>query len=383
MHIGIDIRVLMEKQYSGIPEYCFNVLDNMLSLDEYNTYTLFINSFKNSFYPKWGRDRVNIFFSRLPNKIFNLSSFLHLGKEIDYKLQKKYGKIDLFWLPNLNYINFSKDARYIVTVHDLSFEHHQEFYSFKQKIWHKGLHTSYLLRNAFHIITVSENTKNDICIYYGIPEYKITVIPLGINSVSNISKQQKLKIIKKYNLPKKFIMSLATLEPRKNTLSVIEAFNILKKEEKYKDLSLVLVGKKTKNYKELDKYIANSVFKDQIYYLGYVSNFDKYIIYSLADVFVYPSFYEGFGLPPLEAMSMGTPVITADNSSMAEIFGESALLIDAYNVKDIVKAIALLLLDEKLKKFFIEQGLKLSSEYTWQKTAQKTLNLFYNLYTNL
>ncbi|MCK4525681.1 MAG: glycosyltransferase family 4 protein, partial [Candidatus Andersenbacteria bacterium] len=177
-----------------------------------------------------------------------------------------------------------------------------------------------------------------------------------------------LEIRKKYNLPKKYILYLGTLEPRKNIIGLIKAFEILN--TKYK---LVIAGSKGWLYEDIFKIVKNSPAKDNIIFTGFIDDKDKAALYGLADLFVYPSFYEGFGFPPLEAMAAGTPVITSNFSSLPEAVGDAAITVNPYNIDELTKAIEMVLFDEKLRDILIERGYKKVKNFSWEKCAKETL----------
>jgi len=328
MNIAIDIRPLLDKRLTGIGEYTYNLLEALLKTDSQNNYFLFYNSYKkrNIKLPKlYGANFCLCPFS-YPNKIFNLLTVLKIIKP-DRLIEKKYNtKIDTFFFPNLGFINTDKQCRNIITIHDLSFLIDRSFFSFKRNIWHKIINPKNTILTCDRIISVSENTKQDIITVFKIDEKKITPIYLGINpKYKRISfDNYKLKKIrKKYHLPKNFILYLGTLEPRKNIISLIKAFEKIKS-----DIFLVIAGSNGWKYKKIYKYYLKSRKKDKIIFTGYVKPHEKIYLYNLARLFIYPSFYEGFGFPPLEAAACGCPVITSLGSSLGEICNDSALIID-------------------------------------------------------
>jgi glycosyltransferase involved in cell wall biosynthesis len=187
-------------------------------------------------------------------------------------------------------------------------------------------------------------------------------------------------IREKYNLPHKFILYLGNIEPRKNLGGLIRAYNHLRREQP--DLSeykLVIAG--ATGWKIGDTFVElnNSPYKDDVIFLGYVDKNDKAALYNLATVFVYPSFYEGFGFPPLEAMACGLPVVTSNISSLPEIVGGAALTIDPYNVQALSQAMIQVLDNEGLRDELSIKGLERAKNFSWQKTAQQYLDLFNTL----
>ena len=237
-----------------------------------------------------------------------------------------------------------------------------------------------MLASFDKIISVSKNTKNDIVKYLGIDKEKIEVIYSGIPSeYKNIDVMDKKinEVRDEYNLNKPYIFYLGNIEPRKNILGLIKAFeSLLENSPRYNNYELIIAGAKGWKYKKIVKYWQNSKIKDKIRFLGYINSDDKKYLYNLASVFVYPSFYEGFGFPPLEAIVCGTPVITSANSSLAEILGQSALYVDAKDVVSIELAMKEVLDNNKLKEKILKDSQKFVEKYNWMNTAEQVYRVF-------
>ena len=178
------------------------------------------------------------------------------------------------------------------------------------------------------------------------------------------------EVKKKYNLPKKFILFLGTIEPRKNIIGIIKAF--IKNQNFFPDYKLVIAGAKGWEYKPIMDMIQK---QNKVQYVGYVEAKDKPILYSLADLFVYSSLYEGFGFPVLEAMSVGTPVIASHRSSMPEVTEGSAYLVNPNNISEIAEGIKLLLTDQKAAEFLKAKGRERARNFTWEKAAREFLDV--------
>ena len=221
-------------------------------------------------------------------------------------------------------------------------------------------------QDADQIVAVSKNTKNDIINIFNIPEEKILAIHPGISgSMRPETDQAKLaKVKEKYNLPNKFILYLGTIEPRKNIQGLMQAFEILKTKS---DLPHKLVIAGAKGYRSEEILKTN----EKIQYIDYVIAEDKPALYTLADLFVYPSFYEGFGFPPLEALSCGTPVVASHAGSLGEILGKAALLVNPHNANEIAEAMINILQDEAAAKIFTEQANEVLRKYSWERTARE------------
>ncbi len=364
MKICIDIRTLIDKKYSGIGIYTLNLLSNLFEIDKTNEYKLFYNSSNFRFIKKY-YPNVTYYDFHIPNKIFNLSNLLFKSPKLDNLMSD----FDVFFSPNLNFFSFSKNnkAKKIITIHDLSFEFFKEFYSKKSLFWHKLINPKKLLQKFDHIIAVSENTKKDIINFYNINPDKISITHLGVD-------QKTLENKEKNN--KNYLLYIGTIEPRKNIEGIIEAFNDFCIENNIKDLELILAGKNGWNNKYIYKLLEKLKLKNKIKILNYISEDKKIDLYKNAKIFLFPSFYEGFGIPIIEAQSFGIPVITSNNSSLSEITKNTAIHINPYNINEIKEAIKNLYFDEKLYEYYKNKGIENAKIFSWQETAKKTLDIF-------
>jgi glycosyltransferase involved in cell wall biosynthesis len=368
--IGIDVRCLTEPQYSGISEYTYNLIYHLLKIDQDNQYILFYNSAKKGrAVPIFKSDNVEYQKFNYPNKLFNLALRFLKFKAID----KMIGGVDVFLTPSFLFSNLSSHCRHILVVHDLSFELYPEFFTFKKRLWHRLIGPKQLCQQADLIIAVSENTKNDVIKVYGTSSSKIIVSYMGINEIffQPITLEAEQKVKTKYNLNHDYIYYIGNLEPRKNVETIIQAFEKMKN----KSIDLVIAGGQAWKYKNILKLWQNSPSKDRIKFLGYVNSHERPALYAAAKVFVYPSIYEGFGLPPLEAMACGTPVITSFNSSLVEAVDQAGLLIDQNNLTELSTVIDKLLGDKDLQAHLSQQGYLQATKFKWRQTAKQVLKL--------
>ena len=381
MKIGIDIRTLMDKHYSGVSEYTYNLIREIFRHDKKNDYKLFYNSGRDigKAIPEFNYPNVEVINLRYPNKIFNYI----MQKSLHYpKIDRLLG-VDLFFMPHINFISLSAYCQKLITVHDLSFLRYKEFFSFRKNIWHKFVNVKSLLNKFDAIIAISENTKRDIIELAGVDESKIKVIYSGISGEFKPLDQadKKLKRVKKkYNLPDKFILYLGTVEPRKNVSGIIKAFSRIKdslqNEGEYGQIKLIIAGARGWKSKNIFKDAGDSKYKEDIIFLGYVSRDDKIGLYNLAALFIYVSFYEGFGFPPLEAMACGCPTIAGGASSLYEIAQNGALTVNPHNITEITSAALELLKNKKLKNLLISRGAAVSHKFNWENSAGKYLDIF-------
>lgn len=373
MRIGVDVRCLMESQYSGISEYTYNLLTNLLRQDQRNEYVLFYNSAQAVSIPDFPYPNVTVKAFQYPNKLFNLGMRFLKFTAVD----RLIGGVDVFLTPNFLFLNLSNRCRKVLIVHDLSFDLYPEFFTLKKKLWHRLIGPQALCRQADVIIAISKNTKQDLINRYQLEPKKIKVIPPGISEkfFEPIDPGQIDTVKKKYLLPPRYLFTLGNLEPRKNITTLIQAFEKMKPS----DCRLLIAGGRGWKYRQLYQQWRRSPARDRIVFLGYVDAADKPALYRLATMFVYPSIYEGFGLPPIEAMAAGTPVITSFGSSLPEAVGDAALMVDPYNVEELTQVMQQLADDQGLAAELVKRGKQRSQSFHWQPAAKAILEIINSL----
>lgn len=388
MRIGIDVRCLAAGRRTGVEEYTLNFLESLFKADKKNSYVLFFNSWRGMKVDLgWTKKYPNVALEkfRVPNKLLNFSFWYFNWPKID----KMIGGVDLFFMPNIIFGSISKKAKLIVTFHDLSFERYPETFSWKRRLWHAFVNPKKICQRADKIIAVSESTKNDIEALYAIPPEKIKVISSGVTESFRIigRNDEKLVAVKgKYVLPYKFILYIGTIEPRKNIVGIIRAYGQLRKfaeENNNEELSkykLVIAGERGWKDSEIFSEIRDANFAEDIKIINFVEDADKPFVYNLASLFVYPSFFEGFGFPPLEAMASGVPVIASNNSSLPEIVGEAGILIDPDKPDEIFRAMSEILMNKNLAEKLRKKGLKQAEKFSWKKSAKEFLKIIEGLY---
>ncbi len=366
MKIAVDLRSLQTGSVSGVENYTLNLIERLLEMDKANTYVLFYNSFS----PLELRDlnfvNVKTIRTTYPNKILNIFFKFKI-----LSLEDLIGPFDVLFMPNLNVINISEKARLVVTVHDLSFIKFPEFYDLKRRLWHHFLGVGNLFKRADLLLAVSKYTKEDMEKIFHCPESKIKVVYPGVDQAvfnSNMPLYKLRALRNKYDLPGEFFLFLNTLEPRKNLIKLVKAFESLNS-----GTHLVIAGKKGWKTRSILKKIANSPKRKLIRYLGYFDEADKPALFKMAKALLYPSYYEGFGFQALEAMSVGTPVLATQVTSLPEVAGDAALLINPYNEQDLAAAMKILETDEKLRVGLINGGLQRAGGFTWQNSARQVL----------
>ncbi|XRP97070.1 glycosyltransferase family 4 protein [Methanocaldococcus sp. 16A] len=273
---------------------------------------------------------------------------------------------------------FLKKPKRILTVYDLTPLLYSKTHKKSKVLMHK-YYFPLVLKVTDKIIAISHHTKNDIIKHFKIPEDKIRVIHLAANENYRPLKENEInKIKQKYNLNDPFILYVGTLEPRKNILNLLKAFYKLKKQGiKHK---LVITGKKGWKYRNIFELIDKLNLQKEVIFTGYVPDEDLPGLYNAADLFVYPSLYEGFGLPPLEAMACGTPVITSNTSSLPEVVGDAGIMVNPYDVDELAKAMYEVLTNDGLREELSKKGLERAKLFSWKKCAEEHLKVYEEVY---
>lgn len=371
MHISIDARGAAWYAGTGIGTYTMQIVRHLLDIDNCNNYYLFWS----------GREYGK--FKSYPNVKVSISSRKHHRFWENYYIpeQLKNKNIDIYHVPQ-NGIGLPqrKNCLYVATIHDLI------PYIMPETVG-KGYLSKFIsqmpgiISSTDMIITVSEWSKKDIMRIFNIPEERIAVTHLAADDMFvPMDKSSALQHIKeKYGIDRNFILYIGGFSPRKNVKSILVAFSMIYKNFS-KDYRVVIIGSSKDDHQFLIKLSQNLGIGDKVFFTGYVPYEDLPYFYNGADVFVYPSLYEGFGLPPLEAMSCGTPTITSNVSSIPEVVGDGALLINPFDTEELAKAMEKVLEDPGLKADLISRGFERAAEFNWRKTAQQTLEVYEKLY---
>lgn len=271
---------------------------------------------------------------------------------------------DVVWLPNLNFIpQLPARTRLVVTVHDLSFMHFPDLFTPTQRLWHRLVRPRALLMRADAIVAVSETTKRDVVETYGLPEQKIRVVYPGINADTTARSPHDLAFQKP---PEPYILSLSELSPRKNLDGLIAAFEKLRAADAdLRATHLIIAGKSGSVERALRHQIARSPVRNHIHLVGPVTENNKRALLARALVFAYPSFWEGFGFPPLEAMAAGVPVVASAAGSLPEVLSDAALLVDPLDPTAIARALARACKNTALRSALIVKGRARAARYAW------------------
>lgn len=394
MIIGIDASRANELKKTGTEWYAYHLIQNFKKIadskDQFILYTKEPLRGDLGKLPSHFQNRV----LRWPPKF--------LWTQIRLSWEMLIRKPDILFVP-AHTIPLIHPKKNVTTLHDVGFERFQELYS-KEKIGYKAVPVKWLintliriltlgkygsseydyhrfsarfaLKHAGKIFTISQFSKQEILDIYGkTGEEKISVIPLAYDRESFLKEpdQQSIQnILNKYKIQKPFLLFIGRLEEKKNTPGLIEAFRILQKKYSFRG-QLVLLGNPGFHFDQVLKKIERYGLDQKVIRPGWVSEEERLLFLKAATVFVFPSFYEGFGIPPLEAMASGTPVVASWAASIPEVVGEAAFLVNPYNPEEIAKGVNNILTNKNLKEKLVERGSEQIKKFSWEKTAKKTL----------
>ncbi len=364
MRIGIDCRAMQGR--GGIATYTYNLVKNLIFQDKLNHYVLFFDpkvsqSLKKL--PEQDNCSVEYFPTKGPlGSLPLINSHLLLSRFL-----KKQG-LDIFHAPTGSLPLFYQ-GKTVVTVHDLAIYQNPEWFPSFQ-FFSKNIVIPQSFKKATYIIAVSETTKKDLLSLFSISSTKIGVIYEGGLGVSMID-QKKQKNTSEY------ILTVSTLEPRKNLIRLIRAFSLYRHQNLKSREKLIIIGGKGWKYKTIYKEVRRSGIEKEMVFTGYISEKEKIRWLDRAKVFIFPSLYEGFGLPVVEAMSLGVPVICSKRGALAEICGNAAFFVNPDDVQSIARGLGEVLGGKnKTREILKNRGLKRAQRFSWQKCARETLEVY-------
>ncbi len=366
LNIGINIRFI-QTTISGIGKYVLELVKGLAKVDTTNKYTLYEYGHTQVVKPAENKNITYV----VPSFYSSSRTMRIFWEQFFFPWYLKKNRIDIFHGPSfmLPVINSCKS---IITVHDLTFIRYPESFTISTKIYY-WLFFKRSLKNANMIIADSEATKKDIIKYFNIHPRKIEIIYLGVDDKFKVIKNKSLivNVRKKYKLPESFFLFTGVLSPRKNIEGALRAFSSLKTKHKF-----VVVGAKGWLYKSIFDIVEKLKINEKVIFTGYIDADDLHLVYNAAEALVFPSFYEGFGLPILEAMACGCPVITSNISSMPEVAGDAAILVNPRNIEQISVAMKTIVTNRAMKIQLIKKGLIQAKKFTWEKTAKETKALY-------
>jgi len=369
MKIAIDAR-FYRSSTGGIGRYTRALIRELMKIDKKNDYTIYITSKDEKEY--------NLDAPNFSVKVVPISHY-SVNEQIKFLQILNKEKFDLVHFTNFNHPIFYS-GKFVVTIHDLTimlFPTINQQKSILKKFAFNSVMQNAVLKSE-KIIAISEATKADVVKYLKGDSAKIKVIYEGIDNkyqIKNIDYKKNGIIKEKYQITDPYILFVSQWRPHKGLPELIKAFEILKEKYRLKH-KLVLVGKPNLDFPEIIKRINSSKYINDIILPGFVADDDLPYIYHNADAFIFPSQYEGFGLPPLEAMAAGTVVVSSKTSCMPEILGDAAIYFNPRNPSDIAEKLADVLSNNKMQKDFIKKGLIHIKKYSWENMARETLKLY-------
>jgi glycosyltransferase involved in cell wall biosynthesis len=371
---------------SGVGLYVFNLIRNLHALQEHqDDFELFIAyqprlknwCLRDLSYPNGLKKYPNLYLVPIPVRFSNLFLSISPHRFSDY-LERYVGSPDLVHGTNHS-VYPCKSSRKVMSIYDLTFLKYPSYVDSVAKKYKN--YVKRCLQWTDLVITISKNSKKDIVEYLKVDPTRIYVTPLASRYYPDYLPEElavQPQTSNEYDFSKPYLLFVSTLEPRKNITSLITAFNLLKQEYEIEH-HLVIIGQKGWGYESIFSAIKSSTWERQIHHLDYLSDEMVALFYSKADVFVYPSHYEGFGLPVLEAMTLGAPVITSNTSSLPEVAGDAALLVDPNDPTDLAEAILKVISDSQFRRELIQKGKERAKLFSWERTAKETLKAYKSL----
>lgn len=376
MRIAIDYTAAI-RQSAGVGNYVRRLVDAMLAQDSINQYNLLTSGrpTRERPFPTAANARGRSI--HIPDRFLNI-----IWYRWRLPLYATYfsGQVDIYHGPDFALPPIGRKLRKVVTVHDLAFLEHPEYAvpalaAYLKKIVPEAVAAADL------VCTVSEEVSQMLEKHFQTPRHKLAIVPNGVGpAFRRITDPLLLQATRhKYGLKYPLVLGVGTLEPRKNHIGLIKAFAKAHK-QKNGPAMLALAGGKGWLYDETYQLVEQLKLQNEVRFLGRVSDYDLITLYSIADAFAFPSFFEGFGVPPLEALACGAPVITSNTSSLPEVVGDAALLVDPHDVGELARAITRLIHDKALQEDLRQKGYRRAQQFTWAASASKMLTLYERLY---
>jgi len=375
MRISINLLFVQPGRIGGSEIFVTNLVENLLRIDETNEYTLIVCSNNEQLF---STDAKNVEYLRFN---FNNSSRIKRVFVEQFVLPEKLRerKVDLLIAPgNTGLIRCP--CKQLLIVHDLIYFVYPKYYSLAKRTYLQNL-VKYSCKKADGIIAVSQNTKNDITKYTGVNENKISVIHEGVDfeRFSRIKKDEAQKFVQKQYGIREYIYSPTSLYRHKNNDSLVKVFAKLRNEKKIHQKLIITGIDPYRRINRLKDIITKLGMNKEIFYLGRIPNEYLPYLYSGADIVMYLSSYEGFGLPVLEAMASGSPVLSSNRSSLPEVVENAGVLVDPFDIEDIANRVYELLTNEGLRKKCIDSGLIRARQLSWESVAQRFIRLYDDL----
>ncbi|MCX6340468.1 MAG: glycosyltransferase family 1 protein [Candidatus Aureabacteria bacterium] len=366
MTIGIEIQTLIGNP-TGVGLYTYHLVRELAGMGGDERYRLFYFDFKRR---GCGRAIDNPRFEFRPIRFMPGRFYESLSANLGWPdISWFAGRCDLYHFPNF-VIPPLKKGKAVVTVHDLSFSRYPE-YTEARNLRRLEKCFRYTLERADAIITISEFSKRELMELYGVPSDRIAVIHLGVSTPR--------RAVFEKPLPARYFLFVGTVEPRKNLGTLLDAWRIVKKHRPDWAFKLLIAGGHGWNCEPAEAQAGKRGVADDVITIDYVTHEDLPALYRAAEALVFPSFYEGFGLPPLEAMASGTPVIASTAPAIPEVVGDAALMCDPHDPEGIARAIVQIQDDRQLRDSLVARGFERIKLFGWRKTAEETLALYRKL----
>jgi len=368
MTIGIDARMYGGKQ-TGIGNYIRHLTNHLFQIDQENEYLIFLLE------PEFSQYKVP---SQKVKKIKVDARWYTFKEQFFLPAKLKKYPLDLMHFPHFN-APFLYSRKYIVTVHDITQKYFPGPKALKSLVRREAykLVFSHNIKKASRIISVSHYTKQDILENFKVNPQKIEVIYEGIDPYFKPLKMEGLpdSLKNKYKISKSFLLYVGVLRDHKNITGLIKAFNLVIRKNGL-DFQLVIVGNEDPPYPKMHQLIRRLKLNDRVVRPGFISKKDLLLLYNAATLLILPSFREGFGFPPLEAMMCGTPVAASNTTALPEILDDAALLFNPHKIKEMTATIVKILKEKKLQQQLIQRGFRRVEKFSWRRCAEKTLKLY-------
>ena len=375
MHIGIDAHAIGAQQ-GGNETYIRNLIRALAALDADNRYTIYLANAQAA--AEW----QNGFVVQHPNFSVRLlpppTPLVRVPVFLTYELRRR--PVDVL------HVQYTAPpfcpAPVVATIHDLAFEHLPETFTRRGSLQLK-LTVRRTARRAARIATVSEYSRQDLLRTYRLAPEKVVTTYNGIEphfTTQTSAADEAAQVRQRFGIAREFLLAVGSLQPRKNLERLIRTYARLRREQPGFAPQLVIVGRKLWLAESIFAEVSRQPWASDVILTGYVGDDDLPALYRTASAFVYPSLFEGFGLPPLEAMACGTPVITSNISSLPEVAGSAALLIDPLNEQELAAALQRILNDQPLRARLRAEGVRQAAKFTWRDAAEKTLQLYRESY---
>jgi len=369
MRIAIDIRKINE---FGVGTYIWNLVRNLAGIDEQNDYLL-VGSQRN--FHELGPLPPN--FRQLYQPEENGLWRNHISIPIDLHRHR----LDVVHIPH-HEAPFFTPSKMFVTIHDCVHLLFPQEDSSNFGNYRSYLRTKRVVHAAQHVLAVSRSTKDDLINIFELPDSKISVVHNALDErfVFTHTPGERKEVLERYQLKDPFVLYSGKIRPHKNVHRLIEAFAVLKNElgdsDRYKNLKLIIIGDELSKHQYLRLTVIRSGAQQDVRFFGFVPYPILRVFYQSAEVFAFPSLYEGFGLPPLEAMANRAPVLASNTSSLPEVLEDAAVLVNPENVFDIARGMKLILSDDVVRQRLIQKGLEQVAKFSWKLAAQRVLERY-------